>query len=211
MNFQPLFRIQTTAFAVLVAIATVAFAGCGGGGGCGHRPRLRELRRWRRRRWWKLRRQPGAKRIAHDGSLCTSGWHSTFGRKSGNGDDLWRGARLRQWMTPSSPNGSNVVNLTANQTVQFRNVRSDKFWRCTHRFISRPLEWILPCRLDRRALNRTRRLRGRRSAPQASARESSTLGRYQLVYNSGASGGMYVFGCFFHYNSNNMRTVVIVM
>jgi len=206
VNFQPLFRIQTTTLAVLVAIATVAFAGCGGGGGAGTGlgcasyggggggscvgnpvPKA----------------SPTADPSAQVVGILLSGENpvtvTTYGAVLGYANG-----------TPSSPNGSNVVNLTANQTVQFTNDEATS-------------SGVAHTASSLGTWSGSYPAAGPTSAQQNASPAGTSLstasfssgvlnpGQMSAVYNSGASGGIYVFGCFFHYNSNNMRTVVIVM
>ena len=103
------------------------------------------------------------------------------------------------------PTGSNVVNLTAMQSVTFTNTEAGGGFPHTASFIqtwsgSFPPSPTIPS-----------------SAAAAGASISSsgfstgTLnpGQTSAVYSSGTPG-MFIFGCAFHYVSNGMRTVIIV-
>jgi hypothetical protein len=107
----------------------------------------------------------------------------------------------------SPPSGSNVVNLTAMHSVVFTNVEAagSALPQHTASFIqtwsgSFPANPTIPSTA---------------SAPGASISSAGfstgTLnpGQTSAVYSSGTPG-MFIFGCFFHYASNGMRTVIIV-
>ncbi len=210
MNFQPLFRIQTTAFAVLVATATIAFAGCGGGygggtgigcasygggggggggGNCSGNPNPSPT--------VDPQAQPVSLLLTGENPVNVSPYGTVLGYSNG--------------MSPSSPSGSNVVNLTANQAVQFGNVEPSGSLFGAHTASS-----LGPWNGSSFPPN------GPTSAQQNASPAGTSIsaagfstgainpGKVSLVYNSG-SAGMIVLGCFFHYNSNGMRTVVIVM
>jgi hypothetical protein len=110
--------------------------------------------------------------------------------------------------SPSAPNGSNVVNLVANTNVQFVNFDTNGgFGAHTASFLG---AWSgsFPGTFT----NSNGATASAAGAVITSANFSSGAvnpGTASAVYNSGGPG-MFVFGCAFHYMSNNMRTVVIV-
>lgn len=210
MNFQPLFRIRTAALAVLVVVSAVAFAGCGGsgsgsgggvlagclgygtggggggGGSCNPNPSPTV--------------DPSAQAVA----LLLTGEDPVNDPPYGDVLGYSNG------MSPTTPNGSSVVNLTANEAVQFGNVEASGDGVAHTASSLGPYTGSYPAA-------------GPTSAQETASASGTSIGaagfssgvlnpgKVSPVYNSGPSGGMYVFGCYFHYNSNNMRTVVIVM
>jgi len=211
VNFQPFFRTQTVAIALLVAVASIAFAGCGGGGGgssvgclgyggggggggggtggsCSGNPNPSPT--------VDPQAQPVSLLLTGENPVNVSPYGMVLGYSNG--------------MSPSSPSGSNVVNLTANQAVQFGNVEANG------NGVAHTASSLGPWNGSSFPPN------GPTSAQQNASPAGTAIstagfstgvlnpGRVSLVYNSG-SAGMIVLGCFFHYNSNGMRTVVIVM
>jgi hypothetical protein len=105
------------------------------------------------------------------------------------------------------PMGSNVVHLTANQNVTFTDVEAagSIFPQHTASFIqtwngSFPVNPTIPSSASAAGTSI--------SSPSFSTGALNS-GQTSAVYNSGGPG-MLTFGCFFHYKSNGMRTVIIV-
>jgi plastocyanin len=105
---------------------------------------------------------------------------------------------------PDTPNGSGVVNLTAAGTVQFYNVDDQPH---TATFLgaysgSYPATFTNPNPTTSSPAGTVI------STPNFSA-GNINAGAVSAVYKTGGPG-MFIFGCFYHYISNGMRTVVIV-
>ncbi len=212
MNFKLLSGVRTTTFALLVVIATVAFAGCGGGGSSGGGTLLGCLSYG----------GGGGGGGAGGGGSCNPNPSPTVDPSAQPVAILLTGENpvsdptygmvlgYSNGMNPSTPNGSSVVHLTANQAVQFGNVEATGTGVAHTASSLGPWSGSYPAAGPTSA-QQTASASG--SSIGAAGFSSGTLnpGKVSKVFNSGASGGIYIFGCFFHYNSNNMRTVVIVM
>jgi hypothetical protein len=112
--------------------------------------------------------------------------------------------------TPASPNGSSVVHLTAATNVQFYNLEASGSPTGPHTASSLG-SWSgsFPANGPTSA--------ALTASPSGTSLAASgfTTGAIQpqavsAVYTTGPSGGIIVFGCYFHYATNSMRTVVIV-
>jgi hypothetical protein len=105
----------------------------------------------------------------------------------------------------SPPSGSNVVNLTAMQTVTFTNTEASGGQPHTASFIqswggSFPASPTIPS---------TASAAGTSISSSGFSSGNLNPGQSSAVYNAGTPG-MFIFGCAYHYVSNGMRTVVIV-
>lgn len=209
MKFQPTFRIGTVA-AALIAVATLAFAGCGGGGyggtgagvGCqgygggggggnggncnahGASP------------------TPAASAQAVGELLTGENAQTvpTYGQVLGYADGTGMGA-----------NRSNVVNLTAGTNVQFVNLETVASG--VPHTASSLGAWggSFPAGGPSAAQGSTATAAGMSIGTAGFSTGTLNPGQLSAVYSSGGAGQVIIFGCFYHYNSNNMRTVVIVM
>ena len=108
----------------------------------------------------------------------------------------------------NAPSGSGVVNLTANATVQFVNIESGAgALPHTASFLS-----VYSGSYPASFTNTGGATPSAAGSVISSANFSSGAinpGTASKVYNAGGPG-MYIFGCFYHYLSNGMRTVIIV-
>ena len=104
------------------------------------------------------------------------------------------------------PNGSGVVTLTASMNVQFHNV--DPTQPHTASYLG-AYSGTYPATFTNTNGTTASAAGTSISAPNFSAGTIAPGGGVSAVYTSGGAG-MFVFGCAFHYVSNNMRTVVIV-
>lgn len=212
MNFQTFFRTQTIAFAAFVSVATLAFAGCGGGGGstsggtlagclgyggggggggggtgagCNPSP------------------TPSVDPSAQPVAILLTGENPvsvpTYGDVLGFTDG----------MTMSAPSGSGIVHLTAGESVQFGNIENTGGLPHTASSLG-PWSGSFPTNGPTAAQENPS---ATGSSIGAAGFSTGVLnpGLVSKVYTTGGSGQVIVFGCFFHYVSNNMRTVVIVM
>ena len=202
---------QPAAVATVVAIVTLAVAACGGGGGGG---------------------------LANNGCAASSAHILGYGGGGGGGNGtgtcpqpgtasptpaaspvgLLLTGENNVSVAPygnvkgffpgtngSPPNGSNVVNLTAMQNVTFTNTEASGGFPHTASFIqtwggSFPASPTIPSSASATG-----------TSISSSGFSSGNLnpGQTSAVYSTGAPG-MFIFGCAYHYVSNNMRTVVIV-
>ena len=201
--------MQTAACAAFVAVATLVFAGCGGGGyGGGGGTSLGCL-------------SYGGGGGNSGGGSCNPVPHPTVdpsaqpvsllltGENPVNVPTYGNVLGYTNGMTMAASNGSNVVHLTAGQTVQFGNIEASGGQPHTASSLG-PWSGSFPAT-------------GPTSAQQNASAAGTSIdtagfstgvlnpGQVSKVFNTGGSGQVIVFGCFFHYLSNNMRTVIIVM
>lgn len=101
---------------------------------------------------------------------------------------------------------SQVIGLTANQNVQFYNV--DSFRPHTISFLGNATSHSAPWPSS---FNGSSTMSPRHTAIGTKNFSSGPVspGGKSVVYSAGMPG-FYMFGCAFHYNSNMMRTVIIV-
>lgn len=202
-------KARYAVYAALVAVATVAFAGCGGGGGGGN----------------------------GNGSLTSCLGYGGGGGGGGGGSCQSGGPTpapgaqmVALMLTGENPvsvapfgdvlgyvtgstsaafgSGSNVVNLTANGNVQFYNVDPTAANVHTASSLGAWSGSFPPSGPTSAQQNASTA----GTAISASGFSTGTLqpnGGLSKVYSTGAPG-MTVIGCFYHYISNNMRTVLIV-
>ena len=102
---------------------------------------------------------------------------------------------------------SQVIHLTANTSVQFSN--GDATLPHTASFIG---TWSgsYPAAFPAANLGATASAAGSTISTANFSSGNLDPGASSLVYNSGGAG-MLIFGCFYHYDSNQMRTVIVVM
>jgi hypothetical protein len=212
VNFQDGVLRPALALTALVTVATFAFAGCGGGSGgssiadnclsggygggggnggggtCGGNPAPTPTT--------DPQAQPVSLLLTDEDPVTVATYGQVLGYSNGT--------------SPNTPNGSNVVNLTAGMPVQFTNREASTSIYPQHTASSLgawsgsfPANGPTSAALTASPAN---------TSLGASGFTTGTLnpGQTSAVYNSG-SAAMIVFGCYYHYNSNNMRTVVIVM
>ncbi|HXW51355.1 MAG TPA: hypothetical protein VEJ41_05140 [Candidatus Acidoferrales bacterium] len=204
--------VRNAAVAALVAAATIAFAGCSGGGGGGGSDLAGCL-------------SYGSGGNGGSGSCSGSGAPNPSPTPDAGAQSV---ALLLTGQNPVTvapyggvlgyhagdssaafAGGPNTVNLTANQPVQFYNVEATA-------------GGLPHTASNLGAWSGSFPAAGPVAAQQNPSPAGTTIntagfstgtiepGAVSRVYNSGAAG-MTVIGCFYHYNSNNMRTVVIVM
>ncbi len=107
-----------------------------------------------------------------------------------------------------TPNGSGVVNLTANMPVQFHNVEAAGGFGPHTASLLGAYSGSYPGSFSNTNGATPSAAGASISSPNFSSGQINP-GAVSAEYNSGGPG-MFVFGCAFHYLSNNMRTVVIV-
>jgi hypothetical protein len=212
VNFQDGVLRPTLTLTVVATVATLAFTGCGGGGGssvtggclsggyggggsggggsCSGNPAPTPTPTT------DPQAQPVSLLLTGEDPVTVATYGNVLGYSNGT--------------SPSTPNGSNVVNLTADMPVQFTNREASNSIYPQHTASSLgawsgsfPANGPTSAALTASPAN---------TSLSASGFTSGTLnpGQTSAVYNSG-SAAMIVFGCYYHYNSNNMRTVIIVM
>jgi plastocyanin len=103
-------------------------------------------------------------------------------------------------------NTAQVIHLTANTSVQFTNIDTEAH---TATFLGM---WAgsYPASIPASSLGASASPAGTSLSTANFSSGNLNPGASSLVYSSGGAG-MLVFGCFYHYVSNNMRTVVVVM
>lgn len=206
MNFQGIFKLPTIA-AMLLATATIAFAGCGGGGGsglsngcmgygggggggngsgnCVGNP------------------VPSPAASAQKVGLLLSGENPVTTASDGTVLGFFNGTM------GNPPNGSGVVHLTANMSVQFFNTESGGgALPHTASFLGN-YSGSYPASFTN-SNGATPSAAGTAISSANFSAGNINPGAASAVYNSGGPG-MFIFGCAYHYVSFGMRTVIIVM
>lgn len=205
MNFPAISKLQAAA-ATIVAVTTVAVAACGGSGGsglsgclgyggggggggngagnCGAHSAPSSTP--------AAAAQPFGMLLTGESPVTVAPFGSVVGFFNGTNGN--------------APNGSGTVHLTANMTVQFQNVEAAGGLPHSVGFIqtwagSFPASPSIPANAS---------AAGTSISSAGFGSGTLTPGAVSAVYNSGGAG-MFIFGCAFHYQSNGMRTVVIVM
>jgi len=106
----------------------------------------------------------------------------------------------------SPPSGSNVVNLTAMQTVVFTNTEGSSGFPHTASFIQ---SWTSSGFPANPAIPSTASTAGASISSSGFSSGNLNPGQTSAVYSAGTPG-MFIVGCAYHYVSNGMRTVIIV-
>jgi hypothetical protein len=200
VNLRSIFQLPAAAATLVVAVA-LAVAACGGGGGGGAMNAPGCL-------GYGGGGGGGGNCVAHPAATGTpvgillNGENPVSAPPYGNVVGYFNGTN------PNPPNGSNVVNLVANTNVQFVNFDTNGgFGPHTASFLG---AWSgsFPGTFTNS--------NGMTSSPAGTVITSANFssgtisaGTASVIYNSGGPG-MFVFGCAFHYLTNNMRTVIIV-
>lgn len=208
MSIQPTFRFQVAAAAIL-ALAITAFAGCGGGGG-------------------------GSSLSGCLGYGGGGGGGGNGGTCSGNpapsatpvgilltGENAQTDVTYGQVLgyfkgtAGNAPKGSQVVHLTANTKVFFVNTEASGGLAHTASFIG---NWSgsFPASSGLGLAALTPSPAGMAIGTGGFTSGNLNPGAASAAYSSGGPGGIYIFGCYFHYAPNsspkgNMRTVITVM
>ena len=201
VNLQAIFKLPAAA-ATLVGIVTIAIAACGGGGGGGvsnaNCPPVAHLNGYG---GGGSGSGPGncPPPAATPVGLLLTGENNVSVAPYGNVKGFFPGTN------GNAPSGSNVVNLTANQTVTFTNTEAGGGFPHTASFIqtwggSFPPNPTIPS---------TASATGASISSSGFSTGNLNQGQTSAVYSAGAPG-MFIFGCAYHYVSNGMRTVIIV-
>jgi hypothetical protein len=178
VSLRAIFRLQAAA-ATLVAVTALVVAACGGGGGGGN-----------------CNPAPTGTPV---GLLLTG--ETAQSTADGMVLGYFNGTN------GMAPNGSGLVNLTANQNVQFINTEGPSGLPHTASFLG-PYSGSYPSTFT----NTNGATASAAGAAISSANFSSgnlNPGVASAIYNSGGPG-MFIFGCFYHYVKMGMRTVIIV-
>jgi hypothetical protein len=205
VKFQAIFKLPTVIVMLLVT-ATIAFAGCGGGGGggsstlagcagygggggggtgqanCGpHAVSTASA-------------APVGLLLTGESTVSTTSDGTVLGFFNGTAGD--------------APNGSGVVNLTANTNVRFVNTESGVGAVAHTASFLGDYTGAYPGTFTNTNGATASAAGTVISMPNFSAGNINP-GTASMIYKTGGPG-MYVFGCFYHYISNGMRTVIIV-
>jgi hypothetical protein len=211
LDIQKIFRWLGGAGVIAVLASSVAFAGCGGGGGGGGVAGCLGYG------------GGGGGGYGGGGGSCGGGGPTPTPAPSAQPVGVLLSGETPQsvptygsvlgYFNGTTPNGkgtdSNVVNLTANQNVQFVNLETTASGIPHTASFLGPWSGSFPTNGPGSGATTASPAGTAISAPGFST-GSLNPGQASAVYNSGGPG-VYVFGCFYHYKSNGMRTVIIVM
>jgi hypothetical protein len=203
VNFQ-IFRIRPLIVLTLLPIAAaVAIASCGGGGSAVNTPN-------------RCAQQYGGGGGGGGGAVCPTPKPAVSaapvallltGENPVNIAPYGNVLGYSNGTAPSTPNGSGVVMLTANTNVVFTNVEANGGLPHTASSLG-PWSGSFPASgPSSSALNAS--AAGTSISAAGFSTGNLNPGQSSAVYSSG-SPAMTVFGCFYHYALNSMRTVVIV-
>jgi hypothetical protein len=206
MKFQAIFRLPSLAI-MMLATTMIAFAGCGGGGGGGGSSMLANCAGYGGggsggTGQTQCGPHPVSTASAAAVGLLLTGESAATTVSDGTVLGFFNGR------VGNAPNGSGVVNLTANTNVQFDNIESGVGALAHTASFLGAYTGSYPATFTNTNGTTASPAGTVISTPNFSAGNINP-GTASRIYNSGGPG-MYVFGCFYHFVSNGMRTVIIV-